>query len=147
MDHPHAAHLLLEGADEKLPQGQLRLGDRESVQVDLALRAELAAAQPAQQRARNLRALEHQLLAAGEQRVVVVGIQALLEHRGALGAREARTRTRGAWPRGRRAWRERPDAPHRLAEQPRFLVDLILPVVALPLTRRACHDSLRGIAS
>jgi len=37
--------------------------------------------------------------------------------------------------------------PHRLAEQPRLLVDLILAVVALPLTRRACHDSLRGIAS
>src|SRR2546430_13470731 len=51
------SHLVRERVDEKLPQGLLRLGDREAVQVDLTLHAILAAAQPAQHA--GLRSEEH----------------------------------------------------------------------------------------
>ena len=50
VDDPHAAHVLLEGVDEKKPQVVLRFEDREAVQIDLPLHAILATAQLAQHR-------------------------------------------------------------------------------------------------
>ena len=119
---------MLERVDEKLPQGVLRFGNREAVQVDLALHAILAAAQPAQHPELHLRAMKDELLTACQRRVGAFPNEALLQHGGAVGAREARAR-----PDLRRTWRrstrpKRPDTAHGLPEQTR-LVRLVVRVL------------------
>ena len=95
VDDPHAAHLLLEGADEKLAQRQLRLGDGESVQVDLALRRGTrrgaAAAAAAAERCGRWNTSSSPPASSGSR---LRPSRLSLQHRGAVGAREARARAR-----------------------------------------------------
>jgi len=121
MNHTHAAHLMLETADEKATQGVLGLRDGHAVQIDLALHSVLAAAQPSQHRGLNLRAMEYQLITPGELRVGALTTEALREHRRAVGAGEARVRACAGRSRYRAALPQGPDIAHGLAEQIRLI--------------------------
>src|SRR4029077_20444101 len=113
----HAAHLAMERIDQELPQCLLGLGDREPVQIDLALDPILAAAQPAQHRRLHARALVDQLLAAGERGIGRLGAEALLQHRSAVSARAAPASPLLRSPHRRGAAGERLDAAYRVAEE------------------------------
>ena len=125
----HAAHATLERCNQELAQRLLGLGDGESVQIDLALHAILAAAQPADDLHLHAGPLIDQLLATGERRIRRLNGEALLEDRRAVGAREAGARARLRATRRGGACRERLDAAHRGAKQ-RRLVRIVRIVVA-----------------
>ena len=118
---------------------RLRLCSRQTVQVDLPLHAILAATQLAQHRRLHLRAMEHQLLAAGELRVGALRFQALLEHRRAISAREARVRGRPGRAGRDSALPQRPDTAHRILEQAR----IVRVVVRVLIAGQGSHGRLR----
>jgi 5'-nucleotidase len=142
VDDAHAAHLVLERVDEELPQGMLRLGNREAVQVDLALHAILTAPQSAQHPELYLRATKHELLTTCQRRVGAVPGEALLQHGGAVGAREARARPhlRRLWC--RRTGPERPHTAHCLPEQACLVGFLVRIVIAWGNHARSAATSL-----
>ncbi len=136
MHDAHAAHLTVERVDQELPQGLLGFGNRESVQIDLALEAVFAAAQPAHHGRLHARSLVHQLLAAGEGGIGGLGGETFLQHRGAVGAREA-CACAGLRPPRRMvaaAAGERLDTADGVTEQPGRLARIVRVVVTARLS-------------
>ena len=135
----HAAHALLERPDQELAQGELRLGDRHAMQVDLTLHTVIAAAQPAQDRSGDLRAMKRQRFSGQLLGVRAVGVEAFPQYRGPIGAREPRVRTRTRLARGRGMRAQGSDTAHRVPEEPRILALLIRSVII----RQGSHATLR----
>jgi len=135
----HAAHALLERPDQELAQGELRLGDRHAMQVDLTLHTVIAAAQPAQDRSGDVRAMKRQRFSGQLLGVRAVGVEAFPQYRGPIGAREPRVRTRTRLARGRGMRAQGSDTAHRVPEEPRILALLIRSVII----RQGSHATLR----
>ena len=122
VNDPYAADVAVLCMRDKLAQRRLGLRDRESVQVDLRLHAIVPAAKLAQDGRRYARPVEDELFAAGQHRVARVCVQALLQHRLAVGAAETGARGRSARARGGSFPCERLDVPDRIPEQADILV-------------------------
>ena len=118
---PHTPQPPLERADQEPAQRLLGLGDGESVQVDLAFHAVLAAAQLAQHPRLHLRAMKDELIAPRQLRIGLARIETLAQHGGAIGTGEVRARSdlRRAQHGGARA--QRPHIAHGFPEEARLV--------------------------
>jgi hypothetical protein len=89
VDDPHTAQAPIQCIREEVPQGQLRLRDRQPVQIDLRLHAILSAAKLPQDRHLHTGAVVDELIAGSQLRVTRFAVETFEQYRVSIRATEA----------------------------------------------------------
>ena len=122
MDDPHAPELPIQCVREEVPQGQLRLRDRQPVQIDLRLHPILSAAKLPQDGHLYTAAVVDELVAGSQLRVTRFSVEAFEQYRASIRATEAGD-GRGAAPARFRSLTARQpfDILYSLSEKPNII--------------------------
>jgi hypothetical protein len=89
VDDPHTPKLPIQRVREEVPQGQLRLRDRQPVQINLRLHAILAAAKLPQDRHLDTGTVVDELVAGSQLRVTRFSVETFEQYRVSIRATEA----------------------------------------------------------